>query len=421
MTSRVFQILLLTGCFTAELAAGTRLTYEVTGRPVPISWSLSAFPIRTTVDAGVMRSLPGSFEKINEAAKSWKVIESDAQFASPVAGASTAGKNGVNSISIDDRLFEESGFLAYTTTWFDDSGRIQEADIQIDSQSVGGYDLQSLVGHEYGHLLGLDHSGVIGAVMYPYVSKTTQALDSDDRVTLASIYPSAMQQSANATIRGSVKSKTGPVFGAQVVAVSAAGIAVASTLSDEDGAFVLKGLPEGSYRIYAEPLDGPVDREHLSGVWRGVSKSGFVTKFADPQTILAKSGSSEQVVNLVIPDGASTLNPRWIGLFASNAAEVRLSSTAVTLSSGETSIAVGGDGFVGGVTTFELLAPGIERVSDFRYGPNYVHATFRVSPSVSPGSIAIIARNGNETATLTGALRAGASTAAKPRARGGRG
>jgi len=420
MTSKVFRILLLTGCFAAHLAAGTRLKYEVSGRPTAIAWPLSAFPIRTTVDGGAVQKITGAMAKIDQAAKSWEVAGSDARLASPSAGTSAAGKNGVNSISVNDQLFEESGFLAYTTTWFDDSGTIQEADIQIDSQSAAGYDVQALIGHEYGHLLGLDHSGVIGAVMYPYVSKTPQSLDSDDRITLTSIYPSAGRQSSQATIRGDVKSRTSPVFGAHVVAVSEAGLAVASTLSDENGAFVLKGLPEGNYRLYAEPLDGPVDREHLSGVWRGVSKSGFVTRFANPQTIAAKSGSAEQVVNLVIDEVQSTLNPRWIGLFASNASEVRLSSTAVTLKAGESAIAVGGDGFVGGVTTFELLAPGIERISDFRYGPNYVYATFRVPQSTLQGSVAIVARNGNETATLTGALRVESSAPAKPRVRGAR-
>ena len=419
MTQNLIRVFLLAGCLTAELSAGTRLTYEVSGRPTPIAWSVSRFPIRTTVDGGVAHAIPGAVEKIGQAGKAWKSDESDASFATPVVGSSSAGKNGVNSISVNDKLFEDSGFLAYTTTWFDDSGTIQEADIQIDSNNIDGYDIQALVEHEYGHLLGLDHSGVIGAVMYPYVGKTSQQLDSDDRLTLSAIYPSVSMQ-GRAAIRGEVRSRSGGVFGAQVVAVSEAGLAVASTLSDEDGNFYLAGLPDGSYRVYAEPLDGPVDREHLSGIWRGMSKSGFVTRFANPQTVVAKTGSAEQRVTLQIDDAPSTLNPKWIGVFAPSATEVRLASTAATLKEGETAIAIGGDGVVGGVTTFELLTPGVERISDFRYGPNYVYATFRVSRSLPRGSVAIVARNGAETATLTGALRVEASTASEPRVRGAR-
>lgn len=420
MRKAIPVILFLFGCLPSDLFAGTRLTFEVSGRPTPIAWSTSNFPLKTTVDGSVTRALPGAMEKIANAGRTWQVAESDARFMAPVAGLSAAGKNGVNSISVNDQLFEESGFLAYTTTWFDDAGNISESDIQIDAQNIDGYDVQALVEHEYGHFLGLDHSGVVGAVMYPYVAKTPLVLDSDDRLTLASIYPAVDLFASRATIRGEVKTSRGAVFGAQVVAVSQNGVAVASTLTDENGSFLLRGLPEGTYRLYAEPLDGPVDREHLSGVWRAVSKTGFVTRFSDPQTVVAKSGASEHHVTLMLDESPSLLNPRWVGVFAANASEVRLASTAAALKPGETAIAIGGDGVVGGVTTFELLAPGAERISDFRYGPNYVYATFRVSRSLPAGSIPVVVRNGSEIATLTGALRIESSTPARPRVRGAR-
>ena len=54
----------------------------------------------------------------------------------------------------------------------------------------GGYNMQQLVDHEMGHVLGLDHSAVLSSVMYPYIGNgTSVALDSDDRVAIGAAYP----------------------------------------------------------------------------------------------------------------------------------------------------------------------------------------------------------------------------------------
>jgi hypothetical protein len=107
-----------------------------------------------------------------------------------------------------------------------------------------------------------------------------------------------------------------------------------------------------------------------------------------------------------------TLNPRWIGAFTPGASEIRLSSTLLSTKQGATvAIAVGGDGFVSGTTQIDVLNPGFTRVSEFAYGPNYVWATFRVSPAAPMGSVVILARNGSDVAPLTGALRVEESSA----------
>lgn len=419
MKIKTLTLLPMLSILALPMAGGTRLTFDIQGRSTPIHWSAAKFPLSTTIDSAVVRAIPSSFEKLDRARATWQVEGSGVSFQRPLVGTAVAGKDGVNGIAVNDRLFEDSGFLAYTTTWFDDAGVIQEADIQIDSQSIDGYDVQSLIEHELGHFLGLDHSGVVGAVMYPYIAKTPVPLDSDDRVTLSAIYPSPALHASTATIRGEVRAATGAIFAAQVVAISESGIAVASTLTDRSGSFVLSGLPAGQYRLYAEPLDGPVSRDHLSGIWRSSNQRSFVTRFGDPQSINAKTGSQEQRVVLQIDDATPTLNPRWIGAFPPNSSELRLASTPVNVSNGETAIAIGGDGVIAGITTFELLTPGVERVGDFRYGPNYVYATFRFSAQAPNGSIAVVAKNGSETAMLTGALRftAGASSS---RVRGAR-
>lgn len=158
------------------------------------------------------------------------------------------------------------------------------------------YDLESILTHELGHSFGFNHSGVWGAMMFPFAPPpgqitgarpTSQAPDAslsdDDRTGLRVLYPSASDSTHIGTITGHVlpanplalplspPGVTG-TFPAQVVALdNATGTVTAAVLagwscSDPgpvqfDGTFSLQRLPVGSsqsYQIYAEPLDGPV-------------------------------------------------------------------------------------------------------------------------------------------------------------------
>jgi len=158
------------------------------------------------------------------------------------------------------------------------------------------YDLESILTHELGHSLGFNHSGVWGAMMFPFapapgqitgVRPTAQAPDAplsdDDRTGLRVLYPDASDSAHVGSITGHVfpanplalplspPGVTG-VFPAQVVALdNATGTVTAAVLagwscSDPgpvqfDGTFSLQRLLVGasqSYQVYAEPLDGPV-------------------------------------------------------------------------------------------------------------------------------------------------------------------
>jgi hypothetical protein len=91
--------------------------------------------------------------------------------------------------------------LAKTTVTFDpDSGEIFDADIEINhafnqftvSDQNVVYDLQSVVTHEVGHFIGLDHSDLYEATMTPgYDEGTTElrTLDVDDIDAACAAYP----------------------------------------------------------------------------------------------------------------------------------------------------------------------------------------------------------------------------------------
>ena len=158
------------------------------------------------------------------------------------------------------------------------------------------YDLESIVTHELGHSFGFNHSGVWGAMMFPFAPPPGQMtgtrptaqspdapLSDDDRTGLRVLYPDPSDSVHVGAISGHVlpanplalpispAGVTG-IFPAQVVALdNATGTVTAAVMagwscSDPgpaqfDGAFSLQRLLVGtskSYQIYAEPLDGPV-------------------------------------------------------------------------------------------------------------------------------------------------------------------
>lgn len=385
--------------------ASARLTYMINGKPTSISWTTAAFPITWTLDARAADAIAP--DTVNQAFSDWtEVANSSIAFRTNGISAAPGGKDGINSVSLKNGLFASSGFIAYTTTWFDDVGNIQEADIEVDPAATGnGGDMETLVEHEVGHLLGLDHSAVLSSVMYPYIqddAKTT--LDGDDILAISSIYPARNFGTATATLRGNVFGSGAPIFGAQVVAVDGNGAPAATGLTDRDGKFDIR-VPAGTYSVYVEPLDGPVGPQNLSGVWRDGSDQGFRTDFVPNRKVSVSGGQISESIELR-GDGPATINPRWIGTVTDGKKEVKLTSTVTTVRAGDTvTLAVGGDGIVGGLTEFEFLSPSVERVSEFNYGTNYLWATFHIKPGATPTSVVAIVRNGNDVATLTGALR----------------
>jgi hypothetical protein len=158
------------------------------------------------------------------------------------------------------------------------------------------YDLESILTHELGHSFGFNHSGVWGAMMFPFAPSPGQVagtrptapapdapLSDDDRTGLRVLYPDPGDSVHTGEISGRVlpanplalpispAGVTG-IFPAQVVAMdNATGTVTAAVMAgwscgdpgpaQFDGSFSLQRLAAASaqnYRIYAEPMDGPV-------------------------------------------------------------------------------------------------------------------------------------------------------------------
>jgi hypothetical protein len=239
------------------------------------------------------------------------------------------GSDGLNSICFDqaDMAFTP-GVVAFTrvietdrlgiqvgnSTVATQLGQMLDADIYFNPSSSlttyatpqalaatpTAYDLESVLTHELGHLLGFSHSAVWGAMMFPFapapgtfsgVRPTTQQPDAplgdDDRTGLRVLYPNPADTVHTGSIRGQIfpanplvlpaspTDVTG-VFGSHVVAVDAAsGAAVGATIggwscaapgpAQFDGTYEIDGLAVGhSYAVYAEALNGAVDPSSIN-------------------------------------------------------------------------------------------------------------------------------------------------------------
>jgi MYXO-CTERM domain-containing protein len=108
----------------------------------------------------------------------------------------------------EDDALHRPGTIAITVVTFDSlTGEIFDADIELNSRTAanaGGFvfavgrvpepdecDLQTILTHEFGHFLGLAHSNMTRAVMYPTagLGEIRSDLNSDDSAGICAIYP----------------------------------------------------------------------------------------------------------------------------------------------------------------------------------------------------------------------------------------
>jgi len=179
---------------------------------------------------------------------------------------------------------QNDGTLALTVTQFSGS-QITGANIFFNPNPTGvcfitdsnascangtdfAQDLQTVATHELGHFIGLDHSAVVRATMYPFAPAKETQLSWDDVAGASLLYPKAALDVGTGGISGTI-SKTGAVFGAHVFANPTGSNnpfgafpsirkTPIGTLSDLSGNYTIIGLPPDDYVVYAEPLDGPV-------------------------------------------------------------------------------------------------------------------------------------------------------------------
>jgi Matrixin len=178
------------------------------------------------------------------------------------------------------------GVLAATFLSSTRSGAMTDADVVFDVAvpfstsavpEADRYDLQAVATHEIGHLIGLEHSGLVRATMVPYSERGEmhgRTLESDDEIGAALLYPAGDFLARTGAIDGRVTVRGAGAFLAHVVAATVAGRVIAGGFTNPDGTYRIAGLPPDVYVVFAEPLDGPVRPTNLSGFSAGFDGVG---------------------------------------------------------------------------------------------------------------------------------------------------
>jgi hypothetical protein len=330
-----YSIILSMLVFSASAAAYTRITAGDGQMPkwlsMPVSYWIN--------DKGSPQISNGSdFAAIQASFRTWELVPSaDIRFnykgTTPVGG---VGHDGMNVVSFTDTSTPlGSSTIAATFSFFKreitDKGielLFDESDIifnpALDFSTSGEdnkFDIQSVLTHEIGHMLGLDHSALVSSVMVPFAAPSQldqRTLAYDDIAAITEIYPKAGALPPSGQIQGVIRSGTAVVFGANVVAVDSEGTALVSTLSQPDGSYSLRFLPPGSYRVFAEPLDLPVTRDNIGGGSAGFYsniRTDFGTTYfpnvsnqAQARTVTVAAGGSAIADIQTLPKSPTGLN-----------------------------------------------------------------------------------------------------------------
>ena len=220
-----------------------------------------------------------------------------------------------------DRVLGATSFLIDTTT-----GAIVEADVFFNTRfpwsvspqgEAGRVDLESVVLHELGHLLGLGHSAIgetertgsggrrviaSGAVMFPIAltagAVADRVLQPDDIAGISDLYPAAGQLESTGGITGRVTKNGQGVLGAHVVAFNPESGALVGNFSlNMSGEFAIARLAPGPYLLRVEPLDDA----DIESFFSTTIDTDFQVTYASRLVVAPRGGSSSSIEIRVLP------------------------------------------------------------------------------------------------------------------------
>jgi hypothetical protein len=189
------------------VSAYVRSTDDKTG--VFIDWTYQTNPMGENYLVNENCSTcTGEAAAVQKAATTWS--NAGAKFTFSYGGTTTINneppvQDGINCIiwsSTYKTFIDHPSTLAETTYWYYTNGNIFEVDCVFNDNkkwSAAAYtpsdcfDLESVMLHEFGHYLSLDHSTVQAAVMWPIINNGTQkrTLNADDIAGIIAIYGAA--------------------------------------------------------------------------------------------------------------------------------------------------------------------------------------------------------------------------------------
>lgn len=352
--------------------------------------------------------------------------------------------DGINLITIAPTpenlsIFGEENSTARTRVFYDpETGAISEADIVINPYPYSGdgtslqfstngtpgtYDLESTVAHELGHLLGLNHSNVIGSTMlasqglngtYGLAALTERTLSEVDRRAVRSIYgPREGLGSVEGRILNNVDGSLLPAAGAHIwIEDIATGRVIASSLTNSSGRFRIDCVAPGEYRAMTEYLDGAVidSLTPIAVTELRASRRQRAFRSVEISSQLRVTADKVAALNYVLvppQNSPPVLNPRLIGLNG------ELSTVPVPADVGKRlTIYIGGAGVdqIPGTgllvsSPYLTVNPGSLTLQQFHNSVPVISFEVTVAANAPPGDYSIrLQSNSGEVAYLVGGI-----------------
>ncbi len=355
--------------------------------------SSATFMYHDGVSPPITNVEPGSNSRTacNAGAMSWPAVSSvsfvDGGLTSTASVNNSDGINLVTFANTAPNVSAVGGALAVTLTSYSiPSFQITDCDIvwsqSFTFTSVGtptNYDIESIACHEFGHAFGLNHTGVCSATMFPFTSAGAthqRSLALDDIAGVNGVYQTVENFWSTGAVTGTVTKSAANLYGAHVVARSVVdGVTYASAISKPDGTYLLSGLPQGPYQIYAEPLDGPVGDTNITSSFYTTGKdSSFQTTFhggnTTPTIVRVQEAMVTSSIDIAVNASAPTINLVQIGDFPTGM--------------GGFSVSAGGYELAPGATTFTVVAgPNVNTYSDSFFSMSGQGVTFGPNSTAS--------------------------------------
>jgi hypothetical protein len=334
---------------SAEAYMSIRVPVGTAGQALPVRWDLNNVAGRPNVanqrvlyeiddagcaDGAVFQGPINEFEAIQNSFGAWRNINEskiDFEFAGAITNPATSASDRRNVIRwVDSNI--ATGVFAVTITTFDTSnGQITDADMQLNDRDftwdtlgptgtqgvIGRAMIESVVTHELGHFIGLDHPNNAQATMF-YASSpgliNQASLETDDRAPVIEGYTGSVADASLGTVQGAVESGGTARFGVYVTLVDVStGRNVVGHCSEGTpgpytlGSFTIDNVPPGNYLAFALP----VNKSALGSYYQGAFTSFFpvvrgvaVNTIGAPTLVQVGPGQTVTGVNITLP-GAS--------------------------------------------------------------------------------------------------------------------
>lgn len=305
------------------------------------------------------------------------------------------GINGLNQVVFDsssDFFSVGSSVVAVTLpAYFPSTGQIVEADILLNSANFtfssqstvinGQLDIQDVITHEVGHFIGIDHTPIGAATMFPYVDYAEHAkrsLSADDIAAAAIIRPPSSSSLGN--ISGTIFHSDGttPVSRPHVVALDSNGNVGTAIYGETNGTYTLTGLAAGSYTVYATPFFGVIDEDNFNDdtiLGNSTDTDFSMTFYAgdndNPSTVSVSASATTSSINVTCNDRFTSLG-EFTGP-ASDPYQVNRSSTR--------SVTLQGSGFTS--ASLEISNPGSADVTASGTSVGASSVTFTANATIS--------------------------------------